>query len=70
MMNLLLKKIIKVWESFTDDKLSSSYDLKKFKKLLKQNMLKKTIKKILNHFLPDRFNYINKNAKFSNLERK
>ncbi len=65
---LAAEKIIKVWESFTDDKLSSSYDLKKFKKLLKQNMLKKTIKKILNQFLPDRFNYVNKNAKFSNLD--
>ena len=31
-------------------------------------MLKKTIKKILNQFLPDRFNYVNKNAKFSNLD--
>ena len=28
---LAAEKIIKVWESFTDDKLSSSYDLKKFK---------------------------------------
>ena len=49
---LTSEKIINVWESITNDELSKSFDLKKFKKLLKQNMFRKTAKKLLSHFFP------------------
>ena len=67
---LAAEKIINVWESFNNDELSRSFDLRKFKKLLKQNMLRKTAKKVLSHFFPRRFTYENKNSKFLKLDEK
>ena len=67
---LASEKIINVWESITNSELSKSFDLKKFKKLLKQNMFRKTAKKLLSHFFPHRFTNENKNAKFLKLNEK
>tara|TARA_B100000902_G_scaffold201291_1_gene191807 strand:+ start:4015 stop:5385 length:1371 start_codon:yes stop_codon:yes gene_type:complete len=67
---LAAEKIINIWESVTSEELSRSFDLKSFKKLLKKNMFKKTIKKVLNHFFPQRFINENKNAKFVKLNEK
>ena len=62
-------KIIKIWENIANNKLSSSSNLKKFKWLLKYNMFKKTIKKVLKRLLPVKFNSINKNPKFTQLDQ-
>ena len=62
-------KIIKIWENIANNKLSSSSNLKKFKWLLKYNMFKKTIKKLLKRLLPVKFNSINKNPKFTQLDQ-
>ena len=65
---LAAEKIIKIWESIANEKLSRPFNQKKFKNLLKQNVLKKIIKKILNHFISNKYISVNKNTKFSNLD--
>ena len=61
-------KIIKIWEKIANNRLSNSSNLKKFKWILKYNMLKKMIKKMLKHLLPVKLNVENNNPKFTQLE--
>ena len=65
---LAAEKIIKIWENIANNKLSSTSNLKKFRMLLKYNMLKKTTKKALKSLLPDKFDLANKNSKFPDLD--
>ncbi len=65
---LAAEKIIKIWEKIATKNLSNSSDLKKFKALLKYNMFMKTAKKGLKSLLPDKFNFVNKNPKFPDLD--
>ena len=62
-------KIIKIWENIANNRLSNSSNLKKFKWILKYNMLKKMVKKMLKHLLPVKLNAENNNAKFTQLEQ-
>jgi len=63
---------IRLGEEVTDianNKLSSSSNLKKFRMLLKYNMFKKTTKKALRSLLSNKFNSVNKNPKFPDLDQ-
>ena len=66
---LAAEKIIKIWESIDNKDLSGPSNLKKFKRILKYNMFKKIAKKILRYLLPDKFNSVNKNPKFPDLNQ-
>ena len=66
---LAAEKIIKIWENIDNNKLSSSSNFKRFKWILKYNMLKKSTKKILRRLLPMRLNSIDKNPKFIELDQ-
>jgi surface carbohydrate biosynthesis protein len=66
---LAAEKIIKIWENIANNNLSSPSNLKKFKMFLKYDMLKKIIKKALRSLLPEKFNSVNKNPKFSDLDQ-
>jgi len=66
---LAAEKIIKIWENIANNNLSSSSNLKKFRMLLKYNMFKKITKKALRSLLPDKFNSVNKNPKFPDLDQ-
>jgi len=66
---LAAEKIIKIWESIDNKDLSSPPNLKKFKRILKYNMFKKIAKKVLRYLLPDKFNSVNKNPKFPDLNQ-
>ena len=66
---LAAEKIIKIWENIDNNKLSNSSNLKKFEWILRYNMLKKTSKNVLKRLLPVKFNSINKNPKFIQLDQ-
>ena len=66
---LAAEKIIKIWENIANNNLSSPSKLKKFKMFLKYDMIKKIIKKTLRSLLPEKFNSVNKNPKFSDLDQ-
>ena len=66
---LAAEKIIKIWENIANNNLSSLSNLKKFKMFLKYSMFKKTIKNALRSLLPEKFNTVNKNPKFPDLDQ-
>ena len=66
---LAAEKIIKIWENIANNNLSSLSNLKKFKMFLKYSMFKKIIKNALRSLLPEKFNSVNKNPKFPDLDQ-
>ncbi len=64
---LAAEKIINIWENIDNDNLSKPFNLKRYETSLRQNVLKKTIKKIVGNFIPNKYISVNKNSKFSKL---
>ena len=66
---LAAEKIIKIWESISNDKFPKSSNLNKFKWLLKYYRFKKIFSTALKQLLPVKFKSVNQNPKFPNLDQ-